>query len=192
MVYNIMSFVENVIIRDSEGNSASVDNIALGLIVIETEHNHIHHGHHFQCPDTQGLGGASIGYWMINTPDSGSGNVHLLFEVSTDDVGLLQFYEAPTLMASGAGLVEYDNNRQTANQSNASCYFNPTVIGDGTLLYTAQVAAGVKAGSLIRSQNEWLLQTSTNYLIKFTTVRATNVDVNMAWYEQPYSGVIEV
>lgn len=131
-------------------------------------------------------------YVRITTPNDAT-RIHFQAIVSADKACIVEFYEDPTLLAAGAALTEYNNDRNSGTATVATTFEDTTTQApnnDGTLLFAFRVGGtGVGQTSISgegATREEWILKQDEDYIIKVTSDDDdTTVVVVMFWYEIP-------
>lgn len=168
-----------------------LDNLGDYQVDIDVEHHKIHEGCHYACQDYDDevdTGGPK--YWNIVTPDTAT-RVHFSFNLISSKEGLVEFFENPTLNNNGTGLTAYNSDRNSANTSELECYYNPSVLSDGSNRLGVNVIgtdsstgnAGGSGGAVGRT-DEFILKPNEQYLIKYTSGKNdARVSCCFKWYE---------
>jgi hypothetical protein len=108
---------------------------------------------------------------------------HLLIEFSADQRVICTVYKTPTTTGDGTAQTSVNRNHSSTNIAGTIFYLAPTVTTPGTDVKDRyMVGSGEKAGGLARSDNEMILQPSTNYLIRFSGSNWIG-NIRMLWYE---------
>jgi hypothetical protein len=110
---------------------------------------------------------------------------HMLLTHSADTTSNVYLYEGPTVTAPGTESTTVRNrNRNSANVPGMKIYTGATFSADGVLLYHGVTVAAAKASiSSDTTADEWILKTSTDYLIRIVTTGASIVMLRIYWYE---------
>ena len=179
-VYNLTRWLMYLLQRDS---------VTGAVKTIDSVHAEIHEGEHFIVTIYDGdVDNAAPKYLRITTPNT-STRCHLITAVSGSGGVLYEFYEDPTLLAAGAALTEYNNDRNSATAATATTFEDTTTQGpnnDGTLL-----DAGFSGGEKKRvsgesgSRDEFILKQNEDYLVKVTADDDnTKITITLKWYEE--------
>ena len=109
----------NARLRDENDNLAEFDSTASGedgvgyLVVEAMEHHKIHKGDHYTCQeDDQDVD--TVKYLLVKSPDTTT-RVHYIFNMRSSLNGTIEFFESPTVTASGTTLTSYNNDRNSGN-----------------------------------------------------------------------------
>jgi hypothetical protein len=117
--------------------------------------------------------------------------LHSGITITATGTSSVSLYSGATVSANGTALTAYNLNRASANTTDASWYYTPTVTGTGTALAITLIPGGEKnqavggsAGALSRGA-EWILNKSTNYLIRVTNNSGSSATINVGvmYYE---------
>lgn len=159
------------------------------LVTIDFDHHEIHEGCHFTATVYDAdVDIAAPKYVRVTAPNTAT-RIHMILFVSGDGGFLFQFYENPTLLAAGAGVTAYNNDRNSGNAATATVFQDTTTQGpnnDGTLL-DASYSGGEKkrVSGDIGSRDEWILKQDEDYLVKVTAdADNTKITVIAKWYEE--------
>lgn len=159
---------------------------------IDIAHHRIHEGNHFLVHRiTTVVFGSSKYFLIIPPPLQTTGStveIHLIFEVSSDVGGTLEFFENSTATTAGAtGLNPINNNRRSISTSLTYVFENPAVTADGTLLFEERggsaALSSVSLGEFERDDEEIILNPIYMYLLKFTPFAAANITMELNWYD---------
>lgn len=120
---------------------------------------------------------------------------HMAFLSSSTPGIIFKIFEGPTISANGTSVTIIAQYRDTDTllTPTISIYEDPTVTDDGTLLYSEQIGSTTIGGRIgvmsasERSELEFALKKSTNYLLKLTAL-ANNTDISSSfrWVEALY------
>lgn len=110
---------------------------------------------------------------------------HLRLEYMADTTTTLYLFEGPTVNAAGTASTTIRNrNRNSTNTAGLVIYTGSTFTADGTEIYRGITVAAAKSSlSVDQSQTEWILKTSTEYLVRIVTTGASIVMLRFHWYE---------
>ncbi len=160
------------------------------LRTIDHVHQQIHAGAHFVATHkiTHGATVPSSATMLITTP--AASEYHMVLEVAADKGGYWTFEESASA-TSGTAITELNNDRQSSTTSDAIVTHTATLTATvGTVLEQHLVgAAGSHPASVTgggaEARNEWILEASTAYLVRFVAAGATTTTViNAYWYER--------
>lgn len=170
---------------------SAIDSVENARVVISFTHHEIHEGHHYTVAVVDAdVDIAGPKYVRITAPDT-TKRIHLIGVVSASAACLVEFYEDPTILAAGAALTEYNNDRNSANVATATTFENTTTQApnnDGTLIFAGRIGGTGQAFFRLAGQHadreEWILKQGEDYLVK-VTVDADNTEVVivLTWYE---------
>lgn len=161
------------------------DPITNALRVINAEHAEIHEAHHYFVSDIDiDIDIATPKYWHVQAPDSAV-RIHFTWEMETQNAALIEVFENPTLATNGAGMTEWNNDRNSGNTSNLNTYRDPNVTVDGTLIYSKRLVSDKKSGGFVKRSHEIILDQAASYLFKITTDADDNeANIFMEYYEE--------
>ena len=180
-------------IKTDQGNFAVPgDRYTHAMQHISTVHQRIHAG---QCWDLSAKMSIGTGATALLLGKVGQYGVHFQhFSVqSTDGPIDIELFEAPTTTADGTLQTIRNRNREFADDSATfGVYLTPTVTVDGDRLFITGVLAdaalifGASTTAEQTQKEEWVLEPSTNYLIKLTNNGSGTAVIytNFMWYEQ--------
>lgn len=169
-------------------SNLKIDTLTNSLVGIDYAHHEIHQGNHYTVRRFVSLTGSGGATPQDDTFVIVGANktLHIIIDVSCETEMRFNLYEATTVSGNGTNQTAYDNNRVTANTTDAAWYRNPTVSTDGTLLDTIYVGAGKNTGAQVSTRLEWILKKSTNYMFRVINLSATGGDFSMRlmYYEE--------
>jgi hypothetical protein len=179
------------LIRAGVSRMLRMDSLSNALITIGQPHHEIHEGGGFVVSDVDlDIDTASPKYWRILTP-AGDKHGHFTAAIWVDKAGLVEMFEGPTEQGSpvpGTTVTAIDRNRVTANSSTILVKKDPDVAADGTLINQARLGttgnpATIQGGGA-ETRQEFVLNESTSYIIKFTPdANTTAAWIVFDWYE---------
>jgi hypothetical protein len=153
------------------------------VVTLDEIHSSIHKGRMF-----------SSGYHSMSVADNadieilvqvGATAAHALLSVAVGGDAEAELYEGTTFSGAGTAATPVNKNRFSATAATTTVTHTPTLTLDGTLLASGYIPGGTKAqsgGGTGSSFAEWVLQTSTDYLIRL---------INRAGSTQPLGIVID-
>lgn len=84
---------------------------------VEVQHHKIHEGNHFSVHKiSTGVNIATPKYFLIIPPPFQPDNaieIHIIFKVTSDIGGILEFFENPTFTGNGTPVAIINNNRRS-------------------------------------------------------------------------------
>lgn len=130
--------------------------------------------------------GASI-YFHIKT-NTHTKQAHGNFTISSEAKMTYEFFEDPVLTDDGTQLNEICLNRENPAIPGTTCFRDPTVSTDGTLLEINMLGSAGRTldiGGTLTDRGYWLLKLNADYLIKVTNNDADVKDIVIAyvWHE---------
>jgi len=183
---DITANAKRVIVTDGTNNIA-VDSIDSSIGTITSAHIKVHQGNFY-----------NISKLFENVADDSNAEIllkvgsnkklHFTTIVTVGGTSHVYLYESPTVSDNGTQLAIYNMNRSSSNTSDATAYYSPTVASAGTELSSvlAEGGTGPKAiGSQARNDGEWILEKSTDYLIRVTNKSGAvnDISIEIAFYE---------
>ena len=184
----------NARLRDENDNMAEFDSTASGedgvgyLVVEAMEHHKIHEGDHYTCQeDDQDVD--AVKYFLLKAPDTAT-RVHYIFNMRSSLNGTIEFFESPTVTASGTTLTTYNNDRNSGNTAELLIFEDPTISAEGSsrLLVNIIGSDGLNPngsdGGITNRTTEQILGQGLYYLIVYTP-ESSDQRINMCseWYE---------
>jgi len=154
---------------------------------IDYAHHEIHAGSHYTVYlRDAAVAETSVLSVLITSP--ATGEMHTVVAVNASLAGAFTMSEAPNA-SGGSAIVAYNNNRQSTNTATLVATSNPTYVSSGTVLIAGGIgAAGNPAkvlGGAFAGRQEWILDQSTLYLLRFVSAAASNdVTIILEWYEE--------
>lgn len=147
------------------------DPVSKTLASIDLAHYKVHEGEHYTVSDHDAdVDIAGPKYWHIITPGSNI-KLHAKIALLSDQAGLVEFFENPTVTNNGTILPSYNNDRNSIRATSGTFYYDPTVSSDGTRIDTSWIGAynqKTRVGGDTRRQAELILKQNESYLLKFT------------------------
>jgi len=173
----------NMIIRDTGGNPAEIDDTTHTLQNIEYEHHEIHSGsHYFICDYDSSIQVSETIEFVITTSDTTKW-AHMVLDFSSTLGVSLEVYEGSTDVVGGTSVTPINNNRNSTNTSSLTIVKDPTSITDGTRIAGFLAGANRQSGFNNR-EREVILKQNTTYLFRFTSLANNNaVSFCGEWYE---------
>ena len=168
---------------------------------IDISHHRIHEGNHFFIHRiATGLPIVPKYFLIIPPPIQPDGSViemHLILEVSTDNVGgTLEFFENPIVSSNGTPVPIINNNRRSTTTSQVFVFEDPTVASDGTQLFVeigGTTTTGAELGEFDRNEEELILNPTDIYVLKFTPLAAgANLSMELNWYDNRPSSPVPI
>ena len=179
-------FFPHYILADKFGNTAAIDSAHKGLVVVDEVHYQVHEGEVYSMSGKASLDSGATAYFLGVT---NSKIVHFKNgEVTTSDGPCdVYFYEDAAVSAVGSPVAATNRNRLSDNTPTLLTYSGPTVTDVGTQLEYGLVkpTQGKSGADASLFGIEWVLKSSSNYLIAITNNAAGTIDVgyNFFWYE---------
>jgi len=173
-----------VIIYDSGGYPAEVDNMTHTLQVIDYSHHEIHSGDHYFIAGTTDMGGSSTATFLFTVPNTTKWP-HAFWGLATEAEATFSMYEGCAVSASGSQITPINNNRNSANTAGVTAFSGPTVNTNGTLVYSAKAGSGKQIGGSETHEHEFIGKQDTNYCfyIENDTVSNNWLSYDFFWYE---------
>jgi hypothetical protein len=148
--------------------SADIQN-AQSVKTIDVQHANLHAGRDWLFSDVVYLTANSNVTYSLNVTGVANRQPHFYFEIGGEQTANCTLNEAPTT-SGGTLMTQYQRNRNTGTTTSPSMYIykSPTVTARGTIINNFWAFAsgiGARQSSDDRDLNEWVLKTSTKYLI---------------------------
>lgn len=112
---------------------------------------------------------------------------------SSGDLVTIYLYESAVVYSASSTLSSYNHNRNVTAAATAIVKVASTVSAAGTLISQSFIGGGTgvggaKSGAERGDVNEWVLQPSTQYVIKVNNGSAASntIQVNILWYEEDH------
>lgn len=159
---------------------AGVDSAAGGLVTIETEHDKIHDGEHYNISgfETESVDGT---IQLVTT--TSTSKVHMTFQVDSTAGINFQAYEGSFNISGGSAVTPINNDRNYTSASTLTVLKDPTIGDDGTLIFSTSVGSNRQSG-FIQREREIVLKTETRYTWRITSLDNNNVVSYVGeWYE---------
>jgi len=177
---------------DSAGNEHSLDelfhfdHVTAALLAIDHVHHEIHEAHTYTASK------------VITLPVGGTANIliltgkvarhefaHLIYQVISDDVLTVNFFEEPDY-AGGNALATFNRNREhTTDDSMVTLADTATDSGGGTgtLIWTFKAGANKTVTASESERFEFILKEDTKYLLQAVGAQNDIVTFLLDWYE---------
>ena len=154
------------------------------LQTIEYEHHEIHSGSSFTWSTTGDVNAGATRAYLIITPNTAK-HPHCIFTVVSEAETIAYFNEKPNISAKGSAATIYNRNRTKTTDATASIYTGPTILSNGTRLWSGQLGSGKTTGGLDRGSSEWILATNSTYAFKVinNTSQAAWIKTEVDFYE---------
>ena len=171
------------------GTFLPTEDISGSRKIIDPVHAVIHDGVHFTANHYVSVGATTAVTVLIVPPGTATGQfIHLAAEFGANNSGVFQWCESP-VTTGGTTLVSYNNDRASTNTDPVTLKHTVTVdaASIGTVLQTiivqGQATNQTKVGGGGKHDNEWILDPSKSYLVRFVADNAsTRVTVDLDYY----------
>lgn len=177
-----MGMIETIFgkVVDEHGNMKNID----------TVHERVHAGKHWTATGSTSASAGSTTYYLVFTPQS-SVSVHFIAEAGLDVGGHIHFYRN-SVASSSLSTTNISINNNNNGVTSTSCYVGivPTssYISDMGQLLECHIVGSVspvsRFGGSAGNRHEWVLKSSSKYMITITSTVAFDSYVNMYWYEE--------
>lgn len=161
------------------------DPISGNMKIIEPEHGVIHDGTHFTITRPMTLSAGSVNTLLITTPSAGAGYVHFICGVESDKSLTWYLYEGAST-SGGSAITALNNNRNSSTADIVTLKGNPVITTVGTVMEVHRMgstAASSRTGGGTNTRNEWVLATSTSYLVYvIADAASTQTVINAPYY----------
>lgn len=135
------------------------------LQTIEYEHHEVHSGSSFTWSTTGDVNSSATRAYLIITPNT-TRHPHCIFTVVSESETVFYFDEKPNISGKGTAVTIYNRNRTKTTDATASIYTGPTILSNGTRLWTGQIGSGKTTGGMDRGSSEWILASNSTYVFK--------------------------
>lgn len=172
-----MSYVEKVIIKDSEGKEVAIYDGSLSAV--DLAHRKIHEGKVFDTShEFISLGNNQSAKILIK---SNGEEGHMFITGNVSDDCRIELFIDPTFSDDGTEMPKANKNTLSSDTTGVQFFHSPITSNDGTRLlidsiYGGGVGAGAFGGQL-SDFSGWIIGDSTNYLLKFTNTSGGNENV---------------
>lgn len=166
-----------------------IEDLSRALVVIQTEHAHLHNGEMYEASILLSEAGAIADNANADMLIQLTTPAHTIIGAACGGDAEVFVYENPTFSAAGTALTAYNKNRISSNTSSAVVTHTPTITVVGTKLFErfmpggkAAVAQGISDGSY---GHERILKGGNDYLIRVTNRAGTAqaISINLEFYE---------
>jgi len=178
-------------LADTGGTDLVTDDVTGTLATIDLVHHEVHEGETFQSsyksPDDGAIAdNASLDMLLVT---GASKYAHLTFSIAAGGDCEVLFYESTVTSNDGTALAENNMKRYSTETATVVATYTPTVSNVGTLLHNSLQPGGrgpQSPGGTSRAETEWILKTSTKYLIRATNRAgsAQPMSIVAQWYEE--------
>ena len=179
---------------DAAGNRAKIDTTVSAIRTITVEHAEIHAGDEYSSSYLWTTVASAANADMLLQVGAGKEG-HLIIDVAVGGNCYFYLYEGTTFDNAGTALGEFNRCRSSGNTATITATHTPTVTGVGTAIETAYIPGGAGTdpsgktaapGGSGGARHEWVLDKSTNYLIRLTNVSgaARAMSIDASWYEE--------
>jgi hypothetical protein len=159
------------------------DSLTGARLSIDYPHHEIHAGNHYTVSYSKALSAGSVLAVLITSP--AIGNMHVTAGMQTSLSGTFTFSQNPSTSV-GSTLTIWNNNLTSANTSGSVFIGTPSITTVGTTISTFILGTNDKqngVGGTADSRNEFILATSTSYLLAFTAnATSTYSSINVSYY----------
>jgi hypothetical protein len=169
-----------------------LDPISGNQRTIDPVHGVIHDGVHFTASHYVSVGAATAVTVLITPPGTATNQIiHFAAEFQAANSGIFTFSKDPVTTA-GTTLVSHNNNQVSSITDPVALKHTVTVnvASIGTVLQT-MIVQGASTNQVVtggggKHDNEWLLDPTKQYLVRFVADNAaTRVVVNLSYYYRP-------
>jgi hypothetical protein len=136
--------------------------------------------------------GTSEVLYFFQTPDSAHQQVHLEYIITAGNDCEARWYRAPVIATNGTEITKtrlFDGSLKTTG---AKVYVGGTVTGGNYGVLRKEqynggggTGAGIRGGSAVHDDAEWVLERDTWYCLRLTRTNSQKVAVEFEWYEVP-------
>jgi hypothetical protein len=152
-------------------------------VSIDYVHEEIHEGKHYTCSYSKAISAGSVLAIVVTTP--ASKDVHFTAGFQSSLSGTLIFAQNTTYSA-GSALTVWNNKLSSSDNSGCTFVGTPTITTYGTAISTIVIGTNDKQtpiGGGMESRSEYILATSSTYVIYFTAnATSTYSSINATFY----------
>ena len=167
----------------SKSITSKSDSATNAVTMIEYEHHEIHAGSAFTACRvvTHGLGNPPN--ILITTPNDAKW-MHFIFQVVSDNVVSVGFYEGPNY-STGTALTAFNRNRNSTTVATGALAYDSTDLGagKGTLIWTFKAGANKAVTASESERFEFILDQNNQYLLEGVGSNLDSLTFLMDWYE---------
>lgn len=166
-----------------ETDEVRIDAVTNSLQCIAYPHHEIHMGDAFVTSRAVTHGAGASPNILIVTPNTTKW-AHFFFQVISDDVVSVTFYEAPDY-SGGAALVAYNRNRNSATASGFTLTSDAADdgAGKGTAIWTFSAGANKTVTLADATRLEFILDQNAKYLLEAVGANGDVITFLLDWYE---------
>ena len=173
---------------NDDSNSLTIDTITRAISTVDYAHHEIHAGSHYFYMSHHDMPKNTVNNHLIVTPNTTKW-AHIIFSYdSTAGQVHIEFSEDATYSDIGTLETAINRNRNFPDASTTLIYEDPTITGQGNILFSQKLGGDDKKLSIgggARGSNEIVLKQNTVYLFRATEldVAATIMNIELDWYE---------
>lgn len=189
-LYNELAASGGKMINSSSETVDILEHVSNAFVTMTVDHHNIHHGKFFEA-SIQKASLSAGGTYNVSLTTPSTGYIHYRqsnVSCSSDNL-TIDLYEANTI-SGGATVTAYNRNRNSTAVSTLTIVTSANITAAGTLIQKTFVGGGTgisstRSGGSLSQDNEWVLDQSQNYNLKFTngSTGANTVNANIVWYE---------
>ena len=164
--------------------SRSIDELTNSTTTIDHTHHEIHEGDSYHISNQQNIANAGSFNYLIVTPNTTT-FTHLFINLVSQAEAQETFFEGVAVTDSGTALSSYNRKRASTNAAGVKVFLTPTLVSSGAILQIRNWGTGKNIGDIMRSENEWILNSGTTYMInaKNNTTSDNLTTTWLNWYE---------
>jgi len=153
------------------------------LETIDYNHHEIHDGSHYFVCGYQSFANAEVVDFTVVTPNTTKW-LHMLFEIMGEGAVSIEIWEDAVVNVAGTPTVPNNNNRNSANTSDAVVRVGDTFTSEGTMIFS-NISGANKQSGIIGRANEIMLKQNSAYIFRITneTALANVISYCGEWYE---------
>lgn len=180
-----MGHAEAILVRDTAGDLAAVDEDGSALHGITVLHQKTHNGETYgACYEQQNIANnASIALYIL---PGGTVAPHIIASASAEGKGDFAIYEGPDITNPGTRVIPRNRNRDLLlpDSSRVGIWHTPTIGGGGlgTLLlafFLPGGSGGQSLGAALSERDEFILAPAIPYLLRFRNRAGTAKDASL-------------
>jgi hypothetical protein len=160
-----------------------IDDLDEARICIDLMHHEIHEANNYTVSYSKAISAGSVLAVAITTPTSH--RMHLIGGLQSSLSGTFIFSQGASI-SSGSALTIWNNDLSSTNTSGSVIVGTPVVTTYGTVISTYIIGTNDKQngiGGSGESRNEFILATSSTYILYFTAnATSTFSSINISYY----------
>lgn len=167
-----------------------VDEVSLGLIVVDFDHHEIHEGNRYFVKNWQDVDGAGTTLNFLFTVPNTAKVPHATWELSGEEEFTFTLYEGTTVTNNGTPVPVFNHNRNSSHTPGVGVFAAPTITNMGTIIWATKIGTGKSATEGRTTEGELVARAGINYLFRIVKAAAGTawIDYLFDWYEHEEGG----